>query len=315
MGNNGEIGEVIQRLKYDIKAEAVIADLLENGLPSESFVVVPNGTFKRRYSNDIAFTKKIKLNNGLEVDGIHVNRDGIYDTLPEGFFHQNNEHTIESKEISKESKKLKEEERNARNFFLPFENEIFTQRINLELEERKILERLSENLSDDFSPEFWRLDRSLDSKYLSRMVKFLHISYKIAGNAKLTSECLEKILDEHVDATISQNRVPVKVNHKSVGRKQNWVLGSVLLGDDFVCGYEFLNMGYTMQFEIGPLKNSNINDYLKNGHIYNFLKCFYSYFVPADFDIDTHILISQEKLNFTLDPSDENAVLGFTTAI
>jgi hypothetical protein len=315
MEKTDKIKLATQHLNYDIKAEAVIADLLENGLESEDFVVIPNGTFKRRYSHDIAFTNKIKLNNGLELAGIHINRDGIYDTLPEGFFHQNTEHSGESKNISKESKRLKEEEKAARNFFLPFENEIFSQRIDLELEERKILNRFSENLSDDFSSEFWRLDQSLDPKYLSRMVKFLHISHKIAGNTKLTEKCLEVILDEHVTATIVKNCAPVKVNHKNVGEKQNQVLGSALLGVDFVCGNKFMSSGYTMQFNIGPLQNSSVTDYLKNGSISNFLKCFYGYFVPAELSVSTKILVSPEKLDFTLEPLGEGAVLGYNTAI
>lgn len=315
MENTNKIKQTIHNVNFDIKAEAVIADLLENGLESDDFVVIPIGIFKRRYSRDIAFTSKIKLNNGLELSGIHINRDAVYDTLPEGFFHQNTEHSNESKNVSKESKKLKEEEKAARNFFLPFENETFFQRINLELEERKILNRFSENLSDDFSPEFWRLDQSLDQGYLSRMVKFLHISHKIAGNTKLTEKCLEAILDEDVTAIIVKNCTPVKVNHKNGQRKQNWLLGSALLGVDFVCGDEFMSMGYTMRFDIGPLRNSTITDYLKNGRILNFLKCFFGYFVPVELEVSTNILVSQEKQGFTLEPLGEGAVLGYKTAI
>lgn len=315
MGNTNNIEQTIRNMTYDIKAEAVIADLIENGLESEEFVVIPIGIFKRRYSYDIAFASKIKFNNGLELLGIRINRDAIYDTLPEGFFHQNTEHSSELKNVSRESKKLKEEEKAARNFFLPFENEIFSQRTNLELEERKILNRFSENLSDDFSSEFWRLDQSIDQRYLSQMVKFLHISHKIAGNTELTGKCLEAILDEHVTVTKAQNCIPLKVKHKNSDKNKNGVLGSALLGVDFICGDEFMTMGYSMRFTIGPLRNSGINDYLKNGHILNFLKCFFGYFVPAELDVSTNILISPEKHGFTLEPFGEGAVLGYKTAI
>lgn len=311
-----KIEQAIHNMNNDIKAEAVIGDLLENGFESDDFIVIPIGTFKRRYSHDIAFTTKIKLKNGFELAGIHVNRDAIYDNLPEGFFHQNAETTAnESKKVSKESKKLKEEEKAARNFFLPFENEIFFQRINLEMEERKILYRFSENLFDDFSPEFWKLDQSLERKYLLRMVKFLHISHKIAGNTKLIEKCLEAILDETVTATIVKNHKPVKGSHKKVGKKQNCMLGPALLGVDFVCGNEFISMGNTIRFDIGPLKNSAIIDYLKNGRILNFLKCFFGYFVPAELDVKTNVFVAPEQQDFTLGAIGEGAVLGYKTAI
>lgn len=315
MKDTDKIGQTIQNLDYDIKAEAVIADMLEDGAEAEDFVVVPIGMFRRRYSRDIAYTRPLKLNNGSELTGVHINRDAIYDTLPEGFFHQNTEHSSDSGEISKESKKLKEEEKAARNFFLPFENEIFTQRINLELEERKILNHFRENLSDDFSSGFWRLDQSLDGRYLSRMIKFLHISHKIAGNTELTEKCLEAILEEHVSVNVIRKRFPVKVNHKDVGKKHNLLLGSASLGVDFVFGNEFISMTNTMQFTIGPLKNSNITDYLKNGHISKFLKIFFEYFVPAEFVVSTNVLVANENQHFTLKSHGEGVVLGYETAI
>jgi hypothetical protein len=272
--------------------------------------------FRRRYSRDIAFTNKIKLNTGFELVGIHVNRDSVYDTLPEGFFHQNTEtNSNDSKDISRESKRLRDEEKAARNFFLPFENEIFFQRINLELEERKILNHFSENLFDEFSPEFWKLDQSLERKYLTRMVKFLHISHKIAGNTKLTEKCLEAILDENVKAILTKNNTPIKGNLKEGEKDQNPVLGPAILGVDFVCGDEFMSTGYTMRFDIGPLRNSNIIDYLENGSILNFMKCFFGYFVPAGLEVNTNILVSPEKQDFTLEPLGEGAVLGYKTAI
>jgi hypothetical protein len=61
--------------------------------------------------------------------------------------------------------------------------------------------------------------------------------------------------------------------------------------------------------------NSGINDYLKNGRILNFLKCFFGYFVPVEFDVRTNILISAEQQGFTLEATGEGAVLGYKTAI
>lgn len=315
MGNISDIGQSVRDLSYDLKAEAVIADLMENGLESDDYIIVPVGIFKRRYSHDIASTGTMDLKNGSKLLAVNLNRDAIYDNLPEGFFHQDTEHTPESRNVSKDSKKLKEEERAARTFFLPFENEIFSQRVSLELEERKILNRFSENMADDFSTEFWKLDQSLDHGYLSSMVKFMHISHKIAGNPKLTEKCLGAILKENIIVTLSGNSKPVKVNRKTGNKKRNSILGKCLLGVDLICGNEFPDPGYTMIFDIGPLRNSGISDYLKKGRIQKFLKCFFGYFVPAETEVKVRVIVAREEQGFTLDPVGEGAVLGYKTAI
>ncbi|MBW6534108.1 MAG: hypothetical protein K0B11_03815 [Mariniphaga sp.] len=299
-----------------MKVETVIGDLMENGLKVDDFVVVANGSFKRRYSRDIACTNKVKLNNGQEISEIHVNRDAIYDLLPEGLFHQSTELNVnESGNISRESKRLKAEEKDARIFFLPFENEIYFQRINLELEERKILNQFNEVLLDDVASGFWNFDKSIERKFLLRMIKFLHFSYKIAGNIKLTEECLGKILDEDVKITITANHSDEQVNYKNDILLSGCLLGASELGVDFVCGDVFKNTGRIMVFAIGPLRNSVVNDYLENGAISKFLACFFDFFVPVEIDVNTKILVSPEKQNFLLEESEEGASLGFKTFI
>jgi hypothetical protein len=309
------IAQTIKDLSFDLKAEAVIADLVQNGLENDDFVVVPAGTFRRRYSRDIASAGNLELKNGTKILAVNLNRDAIYDNLPEGFFHQNSEQNTGSKNISKESKIIKEEEKVARKFFLPFENEIFAQRVSLELEERRILNRFSENLADDFSAGFWRLDQSPDHRYLSQMVKFMHISHKIAGNTGLTENCLSAILRENVTATLQKNCVPVKANRKNVTGDVSTRLGYAMLGVDFICGSEFTDLGYTMRFDIGPLRNSGINDYLENGPASKFLQCFFGYFIPAETEVSVHVFVAPEEMGFTLEPHGDGAVLGYKTAI
>ena len=316
MEKTDHIRKTIQEVDFDFKAEAVIADLLENGLDWDGFAVIPSGVFRRRYSRDIGSTSRIKLNNGTELLGIHVHRDAVYDKLPEGFFHQNTDNPGDSGKESRNSRKLKEEEKAARNFFLPLENEIFSRRIDLELEERKILKRFSENLPEDFSSEFWKLRPSAShDKLLSGMVSFLHIAYKIAGNSILTARCLEAIINEPVTVTTCKNNAAQKTRETEGWSKQHCPLGTAILGVDFICGDEFMSMGQTMNFSIGPLKNSSITDYLENGRMLNFLKIFFGYFVPVESEVAIHLSVSPEKLDFNLQTSGKGAVLGYETAI
>ena len=85
---DGNIEELIQNVFYDIKAEAVIADLIENGLKPDEFVAINKGIFKRRYARDIDSINSLKLENTQSISAFNLNRDGLYDSLPEGLFHK-----------------------------------------------------------------------------------------------------------------------------------------------------------------------------------------------------------------------------------
>lgn len=317
MANNGKITKFIQNIFFDIKAEAVIADLVENGLEKDKIVCYQKGLFKRRYSRDIESIQKVKLENGKELLGVYLNRDGLYDSLPEGLFHSRSEKTVNvSENASKETKRLKQEEKAARNFFLPYENEIIYQRVQLELEERNILSRFSEKLFDDIYPDLWNIHQSLNRKYAYRMALLLHFAHKITGHKILTAKCLESILDEKVNVKIVcsansqiEEEVPVCKNEKDGS------LGNNELGVDFICGQTFINHTKIMEFSIGPLINTNISEYLENGPITKFLSCFYSYFVPVDLDVRSNIIVEQAKRNFELSEKHGGPVLGFESSI
>jgi hypothetical protein len=305
----------INHLKNDIRAEVIAAEIIENGLNASDIILVPDGSFKRKYSKDVTHAEVIKSENGQRVLGIHLTRDGLYDSLPEALFHdQSYEPLTSGHEMAKLSKKQKREEKEARLFFLPFENEIFYHRIQVEAEERRILRRLSENMFDDIYPQFWKLDRSLPKKLVSRFVLILHLTHKILGNFDLTAKCLEVILEEDVKINLVRKPrsrdIPNGFNDRKTGG-----LGSAGLGEDFICGEYIPDSEPVMEFEIGPLYNSSIEDYLENGSYSRFLNCFYSFFVPVEVDAITTVTVSEAKQQFTLDDNHSNVILGYNAGI
>lgn len=312
MQKRNDITETLKTIRHDLKAEIIIADLISTGLESDDFVVVPNGTFKRRYSSDIAYTSPLKLQNGHEPVGIYVNRDAIYDLMPEGFFHEKSDlKKNEPDPASKGSKKIKAEEKAARSFFLPFENELFWHKINLELEERKILFRFSENIFENLTPDFWNLDASADPVYVLRMVKYLQISYRFTGNCYLTGKCLGQILNEEVMVMLTERSVIINENIKDPVHSC-CCLGSASLGSDFICSDSLTTTENVLHFLIGPVRNSRITDYLEKGPASEFLKCFAEFFVPAGLDVITTVLAAPYDYNFTLGSEGSGCMLGYT---
>ena len=313
MYNLDRIAAAISQLQDDIKAEAIIADIIENGVSPEDIVTVPDGLFKRRFNQDISNAEVKRLNNDQKVLELHITRDGIYDALPAGLFH---EHTTESvtkgQDMAKESKKQRLIEAQARKFFLPFENEIFHKLVDLELEERKILNRYSENLFNDVFSGFWKLDRSLPQRLLSRLVILLPIAHKITGNLEMTARSLEIIIDEQVKVSLIRSEQPGKAESQIAGQLSS--LGAAALGLDFVCGLQNDTAHSVLDFTIGPLRNSSVEDYLENGQISKFLDCFFEYFVPVELGTRTTIEIYNEEHEFTLDP-ELLPILGYNSSI
>ena len=98
-------------------SEAVCAELLQK-VSFDNIKTSQAGSFKKSFSNDIEKFELEEYRDSAEFK-ITLNRDGIYDLLPEGLFHQ----TLGGKKIRTvleavtENKRFKDEEKNARKFF------------------------------------------------------------------------------------------------------------------------------------------------------------------------------------------------------
>jgi hypothetical protein len=307
-----EIADNLNHIHQDIKAEVVVADCMEKGLNPDDFVVMPSGTFKRRFSTDIHKAEILRLSHIQSLLSLYVNRDSIYDSLPEGFFHSTPEKPLRgSDEMSEESKKIRREEKESRAFFVPFENEIFLQHTALEIQEREMFKRFRESLFDEIYPEFWDFDRSLDSGLVSGMVLLLHFAYQVAGNPGKMALCLGTILNEHVVC----KEIDVFNSTREKRNEHQLPLGAARLGMDFICGNSFDDLLPEIEFSIGPLKNSHIADYLESGRISEFLGCFYNYFVPAGMDVKTRIIVEQSQQHFVLGEGQYAPILGYNSGI
>lgn len=316
MGNTNNILGIVQNIYNDIRAEVVVADLVESGFSVDNIVSKSKGIFKRRYTRDIETTAIKELKNGKKLLEVYLNRDALYDSLPEGLFHESsNKSDVDPKNSSLGSKKAKQEENAAREFFLPFENEIFRQRVQIELEERKLLTHFSDKLFDDIYPEIWDLHKKLPKKYIHRLALLLHFAHKITGHKGLMAKCLETILEEKVEIRETYTESISEEICISSGNGFCCSLGEGKLGVDFVSGEFYSNKAKTLKFIIGPIKNTKVTDYLSNGPLDKFLDCFFDFFIPIDFEVIYSIFIDKEEQGFELKEAQSALVLGYETAI
>ena len=81
--------DYLKRLPVDIRAEVVLADLIEYGLNPDDLVMYSMGLSKRTFHRDIESVELLKAIGDRSTKlNVELNREGIYDALPEGLFHQ-----------------------------------------------------------------------------------------------------------------------------------------------------------------------------------------------------------------------------------
>jgi len=307
--------ELINNYPSDIKAEVLMADLIENGFTPSDFIILFNSSFKRRYSSDILKAEKYQVNSFEETLAVSLARDGLYDLLPEGLFHTSPDSAISSgKGMASDSKKELKIEEETRKFFLPFENEFFYQRVELELKERFVLQNLNENNLNDFFLDFWRIDRSLNRELIIKLSMMLPFVREIAGDFEMTASCLGAILNEKVTHKTEYSSGSA-IEKKTVFDDNDCLLGNVDLGVNMIIGSHSPENCKMIRFSIGPLRNSNIEPYMEDGEIERFIKCFCSYFIPLEMNFAFDVFIPEEMQGFVLDADKEGAIMGFSTII
>ena len=284
----------------NLRAEVVLAELQQNEVLDHQDVMVHfMSAFSRPYRRDVLVAHDGHGNSPEPTLHLELSRNGIYDNMPEGFFHQ----SLFNKNTSFASfrNKLKEEERNARSFFKPIENEFFYQDVCIEENERQLLDNFY-SLDDDYLLDFWKLDRRIPKKYLLKLVKLLPYCHKIAGNIALARLSLEKLLE-----------VPVTFEKKFKDKSLPDTDSGDLLGIDMVTDSESGGVFCPiLEVVIGPADQGLIDHYLEKNGIRHFFETFYSYFLPLELEVITKFVMHGGG-GFVL--NDEKTIMGISTVI
>jgi len=298
---------------HPARMELLLAELIEAKLLSEDAIVVrPRSLFKRSYSKDVLgyeVTTKEGKKKQTETVAIDVAREGLYDALPDYMFHspevmsgyKNLEQRVH------ESEKAKEEENEARRFFLPFEQEFFRQRIHIELEERNLLSHFANPMQRALFDQFWTDVQGLDPNQEAMLFHLLPSSHIIAGNRSLMTACFSAVLQERVSLNDASPSTVV------FSADEGPALGEATLGLDFVAGEMAAEDLPDLAVNIGPLDLDDLPDYLDGGKKSNLLSVLYNYFVPAEMDVQTHLLLKEVQNGFVLNDENSTARLAFST--
>lgn len=301
-----EILEELNSLYADIKAEALVSEITANSKAEISDFTVQNlSTFKRPYRRDILNLKNSLLNTENYTLNLNLSRNGIYDSLPEGVFHDSSDPALKGMSHQKKREKQKLEEKEARKFFQPIENEVFNQFVTIEKEERALIDRFSD-IKNNFLLWFWQIDASFPPDFVIKLIKLLPYTHKISGNLDLTALCLEKIIGEKVN--ISKKMKPYSLYRHKGDLKDK-------LGVDLVLGVEESTiLCPEIEVCIGPVSNKNVKNFVAGTSWMKFIATFYEYFIPMEMEVRTKVDSIKNEDNFVLNET-EPAIMGLTTAL
>lgn len=357
LGKNRAAGEP----PIDLRLEVVLAELIQQGLnPLKDVLIHTWSVFERDYRSDLDLEedrviigdsrsldkekKRVKIGStaktGITDDkpsewdyddmmrqalflNLVTHRDGLYDYLPEGLFHQpvSRNKDRDSSDWSIEIVEQFEREQGARRFFQPIEQEFYHQRLFLELEERKYFlteENLRQNDNGELFRGFWRLSAGLlNIRQLNNLLHLLPVAHRITGDIELMTDVFSLILGVPVaiallppiSCQIEDLTLPVTVGEYRIESEPD-DLGCISLGSFSLGGiYEDTMPG--LELRIGPLSTEQFVGFAPGGNSSQLLDLLEGYFIPAETTVVSHLIPDQESMSIYLSEERSMSVLGF----
>ncbi|KMQ67958.1 hypothetical protein ACM39_11540 [Chryseobacterium sp. FH2] len=305
------IAGLINSLKHDIRAEVIINDLLEHkDVEDRQYIIRKEGQFSRTYRFDVLETQVVDYDyDSIQMLAVSLSRDSIYDMLPEGVSHivKNEAPGKEVDTMIKEYKGRKKQQKAARTFFQPFENELFRYGVQTERFENGFLSELNSSRVPDMFYDFWNISQDFPPLLISKFIRLLPFAYKIVGDISLTAYILSELLEEKVSVS---DRAYQQYADESQGIK----LGEIRLGLDSITGTRYDDYSKHLDIRIGPLQKSSFTDFIHEGKKRKFVDMFYEHFFPIEVEIKTIILLPDDQEKFEFTPSTDT-VLGYNTSI
>lgn len=299
-------------LETDFKVEALAANLLKYYNSQSSIFIKRVGLNDRPYAKDVKNVYSSYYGLDEETVVMETYRESIYDYLPEGLFHPpslgNYNKNVDN--IIREIRKQKEVEENARNFFQPFELEIFYTEIAALLKETEfdIVDK-SDVLLDTLS-ELWPLLKQVSPDVAKTFFYILPFLHEVRGNKAWIERFLKAFLKTEVKISFVPNTVDADDDTEGIT-----TLGKTKLGITFIPIAKHMDGERNWQVNIGPIPYKNIEQYVPGHPFRNLLQQIYDYLMPVSVKIYEEFVTEKAKDSFLMGNNGKTSRLGFSTFI
>lgn len=250
----------VNTLETDYLAEVITSTLVEEGVDPDHIQIIRLGSTRAKVGKDI---EKIKLEYNPDDESsdclrIYVNREGIYDVLPEGVFFFGLDF-LDSKDIKKvvsQVRRHRKEELEIRKFFSVFENEVDRTLIQTQLLERRVDRK---NIYPDFSNVFtayWPVIRLLSLKQATLFMRIIPIMHRVRGDERKIAKALSLILGLPVRLE------PIIIRKSCKGLTE---LNKSRLGETLILGSDFKNGQYDIRIVVNEIPRNRVPEFIGNG--------------------------------------------------
>lgn len=271
------------QLHDDLRIEVLLADLLENGISWNDIYVHSTGIFSRKYSKDV---ERIEWEEDEEIDykklHLYTFREGFYHLLPETFIHQPSQrasaNNIEAtlKEMQLQREKAKE----ATLFFLPFEQEIYRLKTEVEVNERSVYEYDTQHQGlAILNYIFWDLPNYISDKQRIVLYHLFPLLYRIVGNIDWVQKTFQLCLG--VEVSLKKGK---PINYFQDANKLK-PMTEMFLGVDMLLGNTFSDGIPIYEVHIGPIPKAQIPHFLPGGNLRKFTDYLCGCLLPVEMEV------------------------------
>lgn len=299
-------------LNTDYKAIVKAAELIESGeYQSDQIAVLPVGDKKRAFSKEISghqlYYSESKRTECLTLE---INREGLYDMLPEGLFHQppTGSASMSEEDMVEDVKLRRAEEKDARRFFMPFEAELNHMKILLELYENRLDKKTTyADLTQIFASE-WTEFRLFNREQSIIWMNFLPLIHQKRNDVKFLGQLLSLLFNVNVE--VSYNSFPFR--KVPIEEPMQFRLGSGTLGINSIIGDSFIAEEEELDISIGPASTLRLLDFMPgtaNDHI---IALTVAYLMPVDVAVEISLIATEHERVAELGLDAANSYLGYT---
>jgi hypothetical protein len=299
----------------DYKAAAHAADLIErNVIEADRIEIIPIGPDKRAFAKDIensnTYYSEKRRHDRIRIN---TNREGLYDMLPEGLFHRppTGSAGMDEESMIKDIRDRREEEKQARLFFTPFDAEINHVRIMTELYENMLDKKTTySDLSQIF--EFGWDEFNLLNKEQS--IIWMHLLPEIQQKRN-DIDFVSKVLTALFNLPIAIIDATANVTPIKIADDLQMQLGSSALGIDTIIGDSFMPEHEAFNINIGPTSPKELVNFIPGQKNRAILDMAISYLMPVDAEVNVELLTATDFQETVLSEIGESAYLGYTVYI
>lgn len=295
-------------LPGDYKGEAVAAELIQCGVLHDKLYFRTISSFKRPTGKDIAGIRLDIKESGTEQLLLELNREGLYDMLPEGIFHFKDARKGKDKDVILEDiKKARDEELQARKFFGPFENEFFQLRLQLELKKRALLQPGSAETNRELFETVFGDATLLNNHQLLTLLYLLPMAHKIRGDIEKIAYCISILILHKTNITL------VKTHFRKQFDGEIAALGGARLGITTIAGNSFSEQEVCYDIRISDVGKENLVSFFSGGANFSVIKYIVGFLLPANYTYSIKLHLKKEDREAFLSDDKNEIYLSFNS--